>query len=166
MEVKWVGRWLEHAKVHASFSTCPRNKVGAWIVDPRTNSPISSGYNGPPRGGVGDLCGGFACSRDKQNIKSGTRTEVGCHHAEANALMNALRIGANVMGAHLIVSSPPCLSCSKLIHHSGIDVVHTTYSTAYEEGARYLREHGIPVMRYDLPSRSLAPEERTKIQEL
>ena len=166
MEVKWVARWLEHARVHASFSPCPRNKVGAWIIYPETNSPISSGYNGPPRKGVGNLCGGFVCLRDDQNIKSGTQTEVGCHHAEANALMNALRTGANVMGAHLIVSSPPCLSCAKLIHHAGIKAVHTTFSTAYGEGVRYLHEHDIPVMRYDLPSRSFAPEERTKIQEL
>ena len=140
---KWARRWLKHACVHASFSPCPRGKVGAWIIDPVTNSPISAGYNGPPRGAEGHLCGGELSDRDSQGIKSGTHIEIGCHHAEANALMNALRTGGNVRGAVIIVSKPPCLSCAKLIHHSGISHVYTSESHQYPEGVEYLAQVGI-----------------------
>lgn len=140
---KWVERWLAHAELHASFSSCPRGKVGAWIIDPKTNSPISAGYNGPPRGGEGHLCGGELCTRDSMQIRSGTFTEVGCHHAESNALMNALRTGGNVKGACIVVSKPPCLSCAKLIHHSGISRVYTIKSDKYPEGVSYLLEQGV-----------------------
>ena len=140
---KWARRWLDHAKLHASFSSCPRGHVGAWIIDPLTNSPISAGYNGPPRGAEGHLCGGGLCDRDTRGIRSGTSTEVGCHHAESNALMNALRTGGNVRGAAIVVSKPPCLSCAKLIHHSGISDVFTIESDRYPEGVDYLIEMGV-----------------------
>ena len=150
MNEKRVKRWLYHAALHATFSSCPRGKVGAWIIDPATNSPISAGYNGPARGMPGSLCGGSECIRDRDQIKSGTQTEKGCHHAEQNALMNALQTGGNVNGAHLIVSTPPCLACSKLIHHSGISVVHTAKTEQYPEGCEYLLKRGVIVHRYDL----------------
>ena len=124
--------------------------MGAWIIDPNTNAPISSGYNGPPRGLDIGLCGGNHCERDIKKIKSGTSTEVGCHHAEANAFANALRIGASTLGAHLVVSTPPCLSCAKQAHHGGIAAVHTVdlIKEAYPEGTSYLEKVGIPVHRY------------------
>ena len=50
------------------------------------------GYNGGPRGG-GDLCGGDECLRDTMNVKSGTRVEIGCHHAEMNLICNAAANG-------------------------------------------------------------------------
>lgn len=140
---KWARRWLEHAQLHASFSPCPRGHVGAWIIDPVTNSPISAGYNGPPRGAQGHLCGGEFCDRDTLAIESGTHTEIGCHHAESNALMNALRTGGNVRGAVIIVSKPPCLSCAKLIHHAGISAVYTVASKQYPEGTDYLDSVGV-----------------------
>ena len=149
MNKKWVLRWLQHANLHASFSTCPRGKVGAWIIDPETNSPISAGYNGPPRGLPGNLCDVHECVRIKHEIKSGTSTEMGCHHAESNALMNALRVGGNVNGAHMVVSTPPCLSCAKLIHHAGIHTVHTVHTSKYPEGCEYLLKRGVHVDRYD-----------------
>ena len=149
---KWVRRWMHHAALHATFSSCPRGKVGAWIVDTETNSPVSAGYNGPARGMSGELCGGSVCVRDSCNIKSGTQTEQACHHAESNALMNALQTGGKVRGAHLIVSTPPCLSCAKLIHHSGIVTVHTVRTGQYPEGCEYLLKRGVGVKRYDFSS--------------
>lgn len=140
---KWATRWLKHALLHSSFSPCPRGRVGAWIIDPITNSPISAGYNGPPRGAKGHLCGGELCDRDSQGIRSGTHTEIGCHHAESNALMNALRTGGNVRGAAIVISKPPCLSCAKLIHHAGISEVYTIKSEQYPEGTDYLLEMGV-----------------------
>ena len=161
MKDKWVQRWLLHAKLHASFSPCPRGKVGAWIVDPTTNSPISAGYNGTPRGLPGNLCGISVCTRDEQCIKSGTQTEVGCHHAESNALMNALQVGGNVRGAHMVVATPPCLSCAKLIHHAGIDTVHTVHTPQYPKGCEYLLKRGVKVKRHDMPDQSSSLKSRS-----
>jgi len=72
----------------AQLSNCPRGKVGAVLIDPDTYSIVADGYNGGPRGG-GKLCGGKVCNRDQGQVKSGTQIQIGCHHAEMNALANA-----------------------------------------------------------------------------
>ena len=80
-------------------------------------------------------------------IKSGTRTERGCHHAEANVICNAADSGVSTRGALLIVTGEPCLSCSKYIHHSGIIkviCVENGYNGG-KEGPEYLERHGIEV---------------------
>ena len=141
-----VARLLQ-AQMLSELSTCPRGKVGAVIFEPVSWVIISDGYNGPPRGG-GDLCGGDHCERDARQIISGTMTEVGCHHAELNAIVNAARRGASTLGAWLAVSRAPCLNCSKIIHHAGIKRVYviTDFEALECVGAKYLREHNVEVM--------------------
>jgi deoxycytidylate deaminase len=56
-------------------------------------------------------------------VESGTRIEVGCHHAEMNVVCNAAANGVKTTGAWLIVTGEPCLLCAKLIHHAGITKV-------------------------------------------
>jgi deoxycytidylate deaminase len=80
-------------------------------------------------------------------IESGTRTERGCHHAEANVICNAADSGVSTRGALLIVTGEPCLSCSKYIHHSGITKV-ICVENGYKggkDGPEYLERHGIEV---------------------
>ena len=110
---------VEHAALLHDLSPCPRGKVGAVIFDPDSKAIVSDGYNGPPRKG-GELCGGTLCTRTEQGIKSGTSCEIGCHHAEMNALLNALRLGHSTLGMYIVVTCEPCLMCAKMIHHSGI----------------------------------------------
>jgi len=125
-------------------SSCPRRKVGAIILDPSSNSVISDGYNGPPRGACGDKCGGTSCLRDDYKIASGTNNDVGCHHAEANALMNAARHGSITLGKWLLVSCDPCLMCAKLIHHAGISRVYCpNNTTAHLAGLAYLASNNV-----------------------
>jgi deoxycytidylate deaminase len=79
-------------------------------------------------------------------IKSGTQVEVGCHHAEMNALCNASSQGAETQGKWLLVNGEPCLMCSKLLHHAGITKVICVkggYSGA--NGIQYLLDHGVEV---------------------
>lgn len=143
---KHIGARLAQAQMLGDLSPCPRGKVGAVLFEPDSWVIISDGYNGPPRGG-GELCGGERCERDDRSIVSGTMTEVGCHHAEANAVINAARRGHSTLGAWLAVSRAPCLNCAKLIHHSGVERVYviTQAPELACVGSAYLREHGVEV---------------------
>lgn len=146
MTPKWALHWLKHAELLCDMSPCPRGRVGAFIIDSR-NNPLSAGFNGPPRGAEGYLCGGHVCDREARRIPSGTSTEIGCHHAEQNALTNALHKGVSVAGCTLIVTTPPCLGCARLIHHSGITSVYYGRSPYDLSGVTYLRKAGITVSR-------------------
>jgi dCMP deaminase len=145
---KWARRWLEHAQLHASFSKCGRGRVGAWIIDPTTNAPLSAGYNGPPRGKDWDKCGGDVCTRDVQRIPSGTATEIGCEHAEANAVANA--DGRSLRGAVAVISTPPCLACAKLLKRHGICEVHFPRVGSYPDGKAFLEQVGVLCVEHDL----------------
>lgn len=138
--------WADHAKLISESSPCPRGRVGAVLVD-EFNNPVSMGFNGPPRGAQGSLCGGDVCLRTEGMIPSGCSTEVGCHHAEANALMNALSNGIRARGCSLVVSRAPCLSCAKLIHHALISLVVVVGDEpeGAVNGVDYLNDAGIPL---------------------
>ena len=148
-----VAQCLELAKA----SNCPRRKFGALLLDPERNVSLMDGYNGGPRGG-GRLCGGDECLRDTQRVQSGTRMEIGCHHAEANVICNAAANGVRCDGAWLIVNGEPCMMCAKLIHHSGIKkVLVVDGGYAGENGVDYLRNHGVAVEGVDGPKDPRSP---------
>lgn len=136
---------IRHARQLESMSPCTRAAVGAVIFDPATYTVIADGYNGSPRG-AGPLCGGDVCTRSELKIASGTRCEVGCHHAEANACANAASAGAATRGAHMAVTCEPCLMCAKFIHHAQIKRVYYTPRGYSPEGVDYLSRHGVEVV--------------------
>jgi len=121
--------------------------VGALLIDPGRNVVLMDGYNGGPRGG-GPLCGHGACLRDKLLIESGTRTEIGCHHAEMNVICNAAAAGVPTLGAWMIVQCEPCLLCAKLIHHAGIAKVIVTSQDYPGDGMEYLSQNKVSVQVY------------------
>ena len=84
---------------------------------------------------------------DNPPIKSGTRYEIGCHHAEMNVITNAAAVGVATNGAWMIVSGESCVLCAKLIHHAGIAKVICVKGgfVAGEEGPAYLLAHGVEV---------------------
>ncbi len=130
----------------AETSTCTRRKVGSVIVEPESNIVISEGYNGPPRKAPFSLCGGEKCLRSA--IKSGTQNDVGCHHAEMNAILNASRTGNSTLGKWLFTSCDPCLMCAKAIHHAGITKVFLPLLSqeAHADGLHYLRVNNIDLI--------------------
>ena len=135
----------------AEASNCPRRTFGALLVDPARNVVLMDGYNGGPRGG-GRLCGGEECLRDTMNITSGTRVEIGCHHAEMNLICNEAANGVSTNNAWLIVTGEPCMMCAKLIHHAGIKrvvIVHGGFMG--ENGVGYLENHGVEIQRTEGP---------------
>jgi dCMP deaminase len=152
---------IEQCLALAKASNCPRRKFGALLLDPERNVTLMDGYNGGPRGG-GDLCGGDTCLRDELEIPSGTRMELGCHHAEMNVICNAAANGVSTRDAWLLVTGEPCLLCAKLIHHAGIQrVLVVAGGYMGENGCDYLREHGVEVEQVDGPPdpRSTGPSE-------
>ena len=151
MKSKHVAIRVEQCLALAKASNCPRRKFGALLIDPERNVVLMDGYNGGPRGG-GELCGGAVCLRDTQGVQSGTRMEIGCHHAEMNLVCNAAANGVRCRGAWLICTGEPCMMCAKLVHHAGITkvlVVDGGYAGA--NGVDYLRAHGVEVETVDGP---------------
>ncbi len=151
MKEKHVRIRIEQCLALAKASNCPRRQFGALLLDPERNVVLMDGYNGGPRGG-GRLCGGEECLRDVHAVPSGTRMEVGCHHAEMNVICNCAASGVRMQGAWLFVTGEPCLMCAKLLHHSGITrviVVGGGYAGA--NGVEYLRQHGVEVEAVDGP---------------
>ena len=142
---------IEQCLALAKASNCPRAKFGSLLVDPDRNVILMDGYNGGPRGG-GDLCGGEVCLRDTEKVVSGTRVEVGCHHAEMNVICNAAANGVPTKNAWLIVTGEPCMMCAKLIHHSGVSrVIVVDGGFGGANGVGYLENHGVIVQRTDGP---------------
>ena len=147
MKSKHLAIRIEQCLALAKASNCPRRTFGSLLLDPVRNVILMDGYNGGPRGG-GKLCGGDTCLRDSMNVQSGTRMEIGCHHAEMNVICNAAASGVATRGAWMIVTGEPCVLCSKLIHHAGIArviVVDGGYKGA--NGLEYLEDHGVEVQR-------------------
>jgi len=142
---------IEQCLALAKASNCPRRKFGALLLDPERNVVLMDGYNGGPRGG-GHLCGGDSCLRDTRGVVSGTRMEIGCHHAEMNVICNAAAGGVACHGAWLFVTGEPCLMCAKLIHHAGIArVLVVSGGYAGENGVSYLNDHGVEVVHLEGP---------------
>lgn len=151
MNTKHIRIRIEQCLALSQASNCPRRKFGALLLDPRRNVILMDGYNGGPRGG-GRLCGGEVCLRDEQKVPSGTRLEIGCHHAEMNVICNAAAGGVATQGAWLIVTGEPCLMCSKLIHHAGIEqVIVVSGGYAGDNGVGYLEGHGVKVLAVEGP---------------
>jgi dCMP deaminase len=109
--IKWDYRFMEMAKLVASWSKDPSTKVGAVIVD-RDNIVQGMGYNGFPRG-VDDSDERYQDREWKYPLVV---------HAEANAILNA---GKRAKGARIYVwptlmMPAACPECAKLIVQSGV----------------------------------------------
>jgi dCMP deaminase len=145
--------FLNRAKVVAERSTCLRRKVGAIIVD-KEGVELSSGYSGAPRHTEHCIDIG-KCLRMELKIPSGKNYEL-CRavHAEQNAIINAARTGASIVGGEMYISSEkmkgayshdyeedkiygPCIICKKEIINAGLTAV-------------YMREEGIGEKSYTL----------------
>jgi len=148
MRAKHLSRFVKQVTLLSTNSPCPRAQFGAIIFDEESNRNLAEGWNGPPKGPA-QLCGGENCLREDQCIPSGQRTETGCHHAEANAILNAAAEGVATKGKSIIVNGAPCLSCAKMIHHADIRCVYMTNYVRNVEGLEYLKENKVSVVEVD-----------------
>jgi len=125
--------YLAIAKAVAQRSPCIRRQFGAIVV--RDDVVVSTGYNGPARGVVN--CMEVGCLKDEMNVPHYTGYEwcIGVH-AEENAVVNAARHGASVLGGTLylygqnyrdgsLVEGRPCDRCKRILINAGIKRVVT-----------------------------------------
>ena len=148
MKYKHLAQKIAAAISLSQLSTCTRRKVGAVIIDPVHMIAVSEGYNGGLRKAEGSLCGGTVCLRD--GVKSGCSLEVGCVHAEQNAIYNATRRGVCLIDTWLLVNCEPCVLCAKAIVQCGITKVICiggVYSST--EGIDLLTQNDVEVEIYN-----------------
>jgi dCMP deaminase len=144
MKDKHLKTRIAQCDLIASNSPCCRRKVGALVIDPESNVVISEGYNGTPRGSDLHLCGGVVCLREINEVKSGTQNDIGCIHAEQNAIYNAARIGTSTKGKWLLTNCDPCLMCAKAILQAGVTRVYLPLDEqVHIEGVNFLKANNV-----------------------
>ena len=122
--------YLDIAKAVAERSTCIRRKFGAIII--KDDAVVSSGYNGPARGVVN--CMEIGCLKNELDAPEYSAYEY-CPavHAEENAIINAARHGASVLGGMMFIHGEytdgslsegmPCDRCKRAIINAGIEII-------------------------------------------
>jgi dCMP deaminase len=132
----------------AKRSHCVKAQVGAVLT--KDTRIISIGYNGPPAHthNCDEEWPGIGCPRDSKGSCSLAL------HAEENAILYAVKNGANLEGATLYTTLSPCLPCSRLIYSAGIKKVFFDKSyAAYkgllnDEGVDFLNKFGVSATRF------------------
>jgi dCMP deaminase len=104
----WDKKFLDVAKLVASWSKDPSTKVGCVITDGDHNQ-LAGGFNGFPRGIADDYR-----LHDRE-----TKLKI-IVHAEANAVAAAARNGHALKGSIAYVMLPPCAQCASLLIQAGV----------------------------------------------
>ncbi|MFH1284058.1 MAG: AAA family ATPase [Candidatus Peregrinibacteria bacterium] len=122
--------YLDMAKSVCRRGTCTKVAIGAVII--RDDQVVATGYCGAPRGTKSSMEHGF-CLRKRLGIPSGHRYEM-CRsvHAEQNAIINAARSGASLLGGDMYIygrtqgmdgetiDAFPCFICKKMLINCGL----------------------------------------------
>ena len=124
--MSWPQRFMELARLVASWSKDPSTKVGAVITD-SNNRIVSVGYNGPPR----LTADSSVVDRDEKLLRT--------LHAEENAIL----FGGDVTGCTLYVTHPPCAHCAAVMIQAGIANVVWAEPKDMEFSARWQHSHGV-----------------------
>jgi dCMP deaminase len=132
----------------AKRSHCVKAQVGAVLA--KDTRIISIGYNGPPAGthNCDEEWPENGCPRDARGSCSLAL------HAEENAILYAVKNGANLDGATLYTTLSPCLPCARLIFSAGIKHVYFMNSYAEykglpsDEGVDFLNRFGVKAEKF------------------
>jgi dUTP pyrophosphatase len=88
------------------------------------------------------------CIRERLGIPTGTSLELGCIHAEIDALQSHARTGgSSLVGATAYCTGESCVMCSKTFTGCGITAVVVPEGTYPTNGLPILQEAGIEVRR-------------------
>lgn len=109
---KWDVRYMDMAKLVATWSKDPSSKIGAVAVNDK-GQILTTGYNGFPR----DIA-------DNDRLDDRPTKYKYIVHAEQNAIYNATYNGVSLYGATMYVAGLPCCSeCAKGLIQVGISKV-------------------------------------------
>jgi len=131
----------------ARRSHCVKAQVGAVLT--KDTRIISIGYNGPP-------AGTHNCDLEWPDTGCPRDTRGSCSlalHAEENAILYAVKNGADLEGSTLYVTLSPCLPCARIIFSSGIKKVFYRNSYAEykglpsDEGVEFLNRFGLEAIK-------------------
>ena len=145
---KWDHRFMEMARLVASWSSCfnEGRAIGAVIV--RDKRVITTGYNGAPAG-MKTCKERGECLRRKLGIPSGTRAEI-CYaiHAEQNAIIQAAKLGISIQDATMYITHQPCSMCARMIANAGIK--RAVYEQGYPDdfALGFFEQTGVALERY------------------
>ncbi|MGV3508986.1 MAG: deoxycytidylate deaminase [Sphingobacteriaceae bacterium] len=133
----------------AKRSHCVKAQVGAVLT--KDTRIISIGYNGPPAGthNCDEEWPETGCARDARGSCSLAL------HAEENAILYAVKNGADLEGSTLYITLSPCLPCARIIFSSGIKKVF--YQNSYaeykglpsDEGVDFLNKFGVQTLKFE-----------------
>jgi len=134
----------------ARRSHCVKAQVGAVLT--KDTRIISIGYNGPPAGthNCDEEWPETGCPRDARGSCSLAL------HAEENAILYAVKNGANLEGSTLYTTLSPCLPCARLIFSAGIKHVYFMKSYAQykglpsDEGVDFLNRFGVKAQKFEV----------------
>ena len=111
---KWDKRFLEMAKLVASWSIDPSTQVGAVAV--RNRTVIAQGYNGLPRG--------MKDTHDRLTVRTLKIKRI--VHAEMNAIYNAAENGVSLKDSTVyVVGFPVCHESAKRLIQVGVKRIVT-----------------------------------------
>ena len=145
--MKWHYRFMELAKLVATWSKDTSTKTGAVIVGP-DKEIRATGYNGFVRGVDDDVF---------ERFERPTKYDF-FEHAERNAVYNACLCGTCVKGCVLYATHFPCTDCTRAIIQSGIKLVvtnplvidkntpHNTWRDRITYSEQMLKEAGAELM--------------------
>ncbi|MGI6696772.1 MAG: deoxycytidylate deaminase [Christensenellales bacterium] len=145
---KWDHRFMEMARLVASWSSCfnEGRAIGAVIV--RDKRVITTGYNGAPAG-MKTCKERGECLRRKLGIPSGTRAEI-CYaiHAEQNAIIQAAKLGVAIQDATMYITHQPCSMCARMIVNAGIRRVVFEQGYPDDFALSFFEQTGVSLERY------------------
>lgn len=147
----WQELFMRQVYLISQKSKDPKTKIGAVLVRMGETDPISTGFNGFPRG-----------IYDKEDLYLNRETKYPriCH-AEFNSVMNAARKGVSTLNSILYTQSPVCNECAKAVIQAGIiKVVYhkqfprmnhlTKWVDSCKLGEDMLKEVGIEIGEFDM----------------
>lgn len=142
MRENWDTYFMKMAIQASTRATCDRLHVGCVIT--RDRRVLATGYNG-------SLPGQPHCGGDNHLFLEGHR---GCQrvlHAEANAVLQAAKMGIALDKSRAYVTTRPCFDCMKLLVGAGIEWVG--YYQTYRDGppCENTLAFGVPMEQVRVP---------------
>lgn len=136
----WDARFMEVARLIATWSQDPSSQIGAVIVG-TDKTILATGFNGFPRG----------CDDSPSIYEDRPRKHLRVVHAESNAISASSRTGASLLGSTAYVTAPCCSQCAALLIQAGVSRVvipasvelRPDWKPSVDEGMTMFSEAGV-----------------------